>query len=240
MPAAPAPALPSPVAPTPIVGRPIVGRPSAALAAGTPLKRVRPTGTGRSGEALERPPLPALGVREARAGGAVVEMLLRRRRSLREMRPSSCFEIASSALWHVTRFSSSSASERRARKRSVSSADVEIPSSSAISWYERPSSSRITSASRCAGGIFCSALTRPSSSISSSGTVAGRSPTSSISAGRAAAWRQRCRTRLWAIASSQLDAFRGCSPRSSARSAFTKVVWVTSSASAWFPRTAYV
>ena len=41
-----------------------------------------------------------------------------------------------------------------------------------------------------------------------------------------------------AIARSQLDGFRGCSPRSSARRAFTKVVCVTSSASAWLPRTA--
>ena len=58
--------------------------------------------------------------------------------------------------------------------------------------------------------------------------------------GRVAAWRHRCRTRLCAIASSQWDGSRGVSPRSSALSAFTKVVWVTSSASAWLPRTAYV
>ena len=54
--------------------------------------------------------------------------------------------------------SSSSASDRRARKSSVSSAEVVTPRISAISLYERPSNSRSTIACRCCGGIFDSAV----------------------------------------------------------------------------------
>ena len=232
---------PTPEVPEPLAPNPMVGRDGAAAALGAPLKSARPMGRGSTAS-----PLNALRCRfcvSARRAQSrhSARCSSSRRRSFRESLPSSCFDMASSALWHVTRFSSSSASERRARNRSVSSAEVERPSSAAISLYDRPSSSRSTSASRCAGGIRWRARTSSSSSMSSSSDAAsGTSWTSSTSVGREAAWRQRCRTTFCAIAMSQLDGLCGTSPRSSARSAFTNVVWVTSSASAWFPRTAYV
>ena len=73
---APAPAPPSPVAPTPIDGTPIEGRPTAARRRGRALEEGETDGSGQEGEALERAPLLALHLRESRAGGALVEMLL--------------------------------------------------------------------------------------------------------------------------------------------------------------------
>ena len=82
----------------------------------------------------------------------------RRRRSFRPSRSSTDCDTASCASVHVSWCSSSSASDRRARNRSVSSADVVTPRMSAISVYERPSNSRRTIACRCCGGIFESAV----------------------------------------------------------------------------------
>ena len=212
----------------------------AAVAVGARLKSASPTGSGISARPLKARRCLAWVTASLAHAAHSVRCSSSRRLSLRDSRSSSRRDIASSALWHVTTFSSSSASDRRARNSSVSSADVVSPSRLRRSpGMTSPSSSRITSASRCDGGMRCRARTRPSSSSTSSSSVtSGTSLTSSTSAGRAAAWRHRWRTMLCAITSSQFPAFRGSSPRSSARSAFTNVVCVTSSASAWLPSTA--
>ena len=95
------------------------------------------------------------------------------RRSPSESRPSSCLLIASAASSAARCCSSScSRSARRARKSSVSSADTLMPSTSAISAYELPSSSRITSAARWFGGS-CDSARRSSSAV---GAVDPRRP----------------------------------------------------------------
>ncbi len=162
------------------------------------------------------------------------------RRSLRPRRPSTDFEMASWASVHVSCCSSSSVSERRARKSRVSSAPVVTPRIPAISAYERPSNSRRTIAWRCWGGIFASAVrSSPTLGPSSSASRPAILSSSSTVRGRACSCRKRCLIVLLAIVSSQFDGFRGRTPCSSERYALRKVVCVTSSASAWLPRTAY-
>ena len=117
-----------------------------------------------------------LGAREVGAVGALAEMVLSRRRSLRPSRPSTAFDTASCASVHVSCCSSSLASDRRALKSKVSRADVVVPRMSAISPYARPSNSRSTIAWRCWGGIFERA-------VRSSPTL-GPSPSDSVLATR--------------------------------------------------------
>ena len=125
-------------------------------------------------------------------------------RSDRGNLPSSWREIANSASPHVSDPSSCSRRARRARKMSVSTALVETSRISAISAYERPSSSRMTSAARWLNARWLSAR-RMSSPVgrSSSTIVSAMSSWNATSDGRRADWRKRCRQTLCAIAISQ-------------------------------------
>jgi hypothetical protein len=158
-------------------------------------------------------------------------------RSARELAPSSWREIARAASPQLKLDSSCSRIPRRARNSNVSTALTDTPSASAISAWLRPSSSRMTSADRCVNGRLWSARAMSlalGASVSSSTAYASWSSTSR---GRRAAWRNRCRQTLWAIANSQLRGERGRLPSCSARYAFRNVVCVTSSASADEPST---
>ncbi len=125
---------------------------------------------------------------------------------------------ASSASAHVSAPSSCSASDRRALKISVSSARSERPMIPAISAYERPSNSRITSASRCEGGMCRSARRTSATPWSLRSGAAGASCSSnSTSLHFFCVSRKWRRTSLCAIVSSQFSALRGFVPWAIAR-----------------------
>ena len=125
---------------------------------------------------------------------------------------------------------------RRARPISASAAGTVTPSDSAMSTYERPSSSRIVIAERW---LLGSCLMVRSSSEMLGRSVSGRASRSTTSSsgtsfGRRSAKRTRERQALCAIAISQLCGCRGRSPARSARNALRNVVCATSSASVGF------
>ena len=141
------------------------------------------------------------------------------RRSARDARPSSCLLSASAASWHVSCSSSCSRSARRARNKTVSSAETLMPSTSAISAYEQPSSSRMTIAARWLGASCESARRRSSADgaeMSSSAPSPKRS-SNSTSCGRRCAWRNRCRQTLCAMVINQGLGFSGRVPCLNAR-----------------------
>ena len=87
-----------------------------------------------------------------------------------------------------------------------------------ISAYERPSSSRMTSAERWLK-LRCASAVRISSAVGTVSSTSGAAARSSHSTsfGRREEARKRCRHSLWAILSSQFRGFRGSSPRLKAR-----------------------
>ena len=152
--------------------------------------------------------------------------------------PSSWSDSARSASPHVSGPSSCSRSARRALKSSVSTAELETSSIWAMSAYDRPSSSRITSAERWLNESAPSAFTSSRTSTSSSrGALPARSGSSATSCGRRLASRNLVRHVLCAIVISHWRACRGRSPFCIARYAFRNVVWATSSASVGFRST---
>ena len=218
---------------------PIVGRPVAAAALGAPLNRVSENGSGRDRERLEGAPAlhPARGhPSAARALGQVGDEALR---SLRPRRPSVSLRerelgvVARDEVLELLGERAAGAEDQRLERRLRDAEDRRSPCRSGP-----PSpGGRVLRAG--VGGIRCSARTRSSiAGPSSSPRARRRSRSSSTSRGRDCCCRKRCRMRLCAIVISQFAGLRGCSPRSSARSALTNVVWVTSSASARLPRTA--
>ena len=110
-------------------------------------------------------------------------------------------------------------SERRARKISVSTALTDTPSVSAISSYERPSSSRMTSAERWLNGSWPSARRiERMLGFSDSGTMSRSTESSSgTSWGRRCARMKRVRHALCAILISQFWGFSMSVPSLNAR-----------------------
>ena len=131
--------------------------------------------------------------------------------------------------------SSLCASERRARKISVSTAPSLNESSAAISRYERPCHSRIRIARRWFGVSSASASATPSSSsFECSGAAhSPTSPSSETTSMRLRRQAARCRSRqtFAAIANIQAASARGTVPLRRLRWALRKVCWTASSAS---------
>jgi hypothetical protein len=124
---------------------------------------------------------------------------------------------------------------------SVSTADCEISSSSAISWYDRPCHSRSRIAWRWLSGMCSSASVRR---IRSSGDSCEGAGTTSCTAAKSLGdsmrprrhvERRRVRQTLCAILNSHASSASGVTPRCSARCAFRNVDWSASSASSREP-----
>src|SRR5918996_4223016 len=133
-----------------------------------------------------------------------------------------------------------SASERRARKMSVSTAARLSPISSAISRYGRPRHSRSRIARRCCSGIRARAASRPTSVPPASSSRAGTSARScgslkTSSRRRRPLVRYPAKQTFLAIVRSQFASATGTTPRRRPRSAWRKAVCAASSASSRFP-----
>jgi hypothetical protein len=136
--------------------------------------------------------------------------------------------------------SSPAASERRARKMSVSTADCDRFSSSAISWYESPCHSRSRIARRWFSGIVSRTSCSPISSSERRDGAGATSSTRSKSAGdsmrpRRHDERRLDRQTLCAILNSHAASISGTTPRFNPRNAFRNVLWTASSASSREP-----